>query len=734
MEEKSSFLNELTRQKPESFQEESFVPVRKSRVRLFAGLALASAAALITFFLMNRSVPVPDMSGWSLDEITRWANQNHANTTMKGVYSMDTAADAFISSQPDANTGLKKNDALAVTYSLGPNPDELIVLEDFSTMTVQEVQAFIDSNKLTGVSLKYEYNEIVPKDSVISYELIDGSKERFLRKNRISIYISKGAQQGDYTFKMPNFIGRTKGEAMLWSLENQVEVELKEEFSDYFDYGAIYKQSIKKDTQMTRSEKIVLYLSRGKPREVPDFIGMQKSQITELASLLGLSVGFVYQSDKGTAETALRQDTLPGTQIDVSQKILVTLSKRPDTFEVPDFSGLSAKEAESLAALEGIKVFVKNREGLATSGTEKVLEQVPAAGVLSSKDTPVTLVVSSTKGNSLLPDFTGLTRSQATALAKNLSIEVVFNEVSATEAPNNTVTGQSGEAGSPIEAQQALLLDIAVNSGIEVKDLSSLSREEALAWASEKGAVITLVDTYSDTRKAGILYGQTQTTGYLPQSGRLTLYHSLGPVSVSDFTGKTKPEIIAWQKEVNSKGASVALNFKEDPDSGKAYGTILSQSHKNDLVKLNAAIDVVVSSNTKDGVKVPDFQGVSEAEFRAWCAANSVTYIVRDSYSDIYALGTLYNQNYVNTYIKQGETLRITRSLGPLQAESFTGRSKEEVLAWQVRVNTYGAEIKLSFNEMHSDTAEKGTVMSQSHYGTLTLGTTLTVTLSLGPE
>ncbi len=733
MTEEKSFLDELTRQKPESFQEERFIPVKKNRAGLLFCLALASAAALIVFFILNRSIAVPDMTGWSLNDITLWVKQNHANTTMKGVYSIDTAADAFISSQPDASTGLKKNDALAITYSLGPDPEELIVLEDFNAMTVQEVQAFIDSNKLTGVSLRYEYSEIIPKDSVISFELLDGSSERFLRKNRMNIYISKGAQQGDQTFKMPDFIGRTKSEAMLWSLENQASVELQEEFSDYFDYGVIYRQSIKKDTKITRSEKVVLYLSRGKPREVPDFTGMQKNQITELALLQGLSVGFVYQSDKGASETALRQDTEPGTQVDVSQKIIITLSKNPDTYTLPDFSGLSVRLAENLAALQEIKVFVKTEDGEAVSGTEKVLKQTPEPGALVSRNTLVTLVVSDMK-EGLVPEFKGLTRSQATALAKNLSLEVVFNEVSTTVAPNNTVTGQSMAAGSPIEAQQALLLDIAVNSGIEVKDLSPLSREEALAWASEKGAVLTLVDTYSDTQKAGTLYGQTQTTGYLPQSGRLTLYHSLGPVSVSDFTGKTKPEIIAWQKEVNSKGASVALNFKEDPDSGKAYGTILSQSHKNDLVKLNAAIDVFVSSNTKDGVKVPDFQGVSEVEFRAWCAANSVTYIIRDSYSDIYALGTLYNQNYVNTYIKQGETLRITRSLGPLQAESFTGRSKEEVLAWQVRVNTYGAEIKLDFNEMHSDTSAQGTVMSQSHYGTLTIGTTLTVTLSLGPE
>lgn len=734
MEGSKSFLDDLAASKPESFKEEKFIRAKRSFKSLAFILVFAIIAAALYFMIQkSNETMVPDMAAWKLEEIQNWVQKNHSNTTLKGVYSLEHPVNTFISQDIEAGQKVKKQAPMVVTYSLGGDPNEAIKLPDLKTLTLDAINEWIQTNQLTGISFRYENSEVIPKDSVISFDIIDGTKDSFLRKNRITVYVSNGTGSTDDTFEMPDFFGKTKGEVLHWADENQVEVTFEEAWNENFDYGVVYHQSIKKETKITRKDAIVLNLSLGLPVKVPDFRGLSRSEASELAALHKISVFFKYQTSDQEPDRVISQDTGIGAEITRDKIITLTVSKKKDQVTVPDFLGMTTQEANNLASLYNVKIFIKNLSD--DDKKTRVISQSMAFGSIIKQEDIVTLLVDAEEETAdTLPNFVGLTRNEATVAAQNKSIQLVFNEIKTTTVANNTIIKQSIEAGSPLDTKKTLLLDIAVNSGVIAKDLTSMTKTAAQTWATQNGVTLNIIDQYSDIRPAGALYNQSLMNGLIPDKGSITIYHSLGQVGVDNFVGKSKLDVLNWQKEVNGKGAKITLTFNSDGGSTSPKGTVTNQSIKAELVKMDENITFWVSSIENSGTKIPGMDDMTESEFKLWCSLNQVPYIINDSYSDVYRTGRVFNQSY-SGYLPKGEYLRVYKSLGRVIVPDFSGQDKSQVTAWQNEVNASYASISITYSQSYSDSVPEGKIMDQSvKNSVINTGSAFNITLSLGPD
>jgi serine/threonine-protein kinase len=731
VEKQKNFLEDLSKEKPESFREEVFVPVQKRPGRIIATLiAIVIVIIFFTFILQLSKITVPDMSKWQLEDVQNWVTKYHDNTQLNGVYNKDISQNIVISQDIKPGKKLKKNQTFTITYSLGADPQEAIVLPEIKNMSLTEIKTWISDNQLGGISIKYETSEVIQKDKVITYEFVDGSAEEFLRKNRMAIYVSSGSEDMSETFQMPDFYGKTRAEVTQWAKEQQIEVTIQEVFNEYVEYGKVYEQSIKKDTKITRKDLITVDISRGKSIQMPEFLGMSRSEATELATIYGMNVFFKLEVSNEEVDTVIRQDIAEGTEIDQKQMITLQIAKEEGKILVPNFTGLNQAEVNNLAGLYGLKVFLRNLEEAGANGI--VTSQSIASGERIKEKQIVTLEFKESK-TVTIPNFIGMTKNEATVLAKNLSIDLIFNEVETTKTLNQTITNQNIKANNQIGVGESVLLTLAINSGIRVKNMWNMSLKEAQAWATQKGITLNVVDNYNSEYSAGELYYQDcNANEWLPIGKILTVYHSLGFVMVEDFIGKTKSDILKWRDEINSKGANIELSFTDDTNTAKEKGVITGQSIKGELVALDRSIRVWVSA-TDNGVLIKNFDGAELEDFKLWCDINDIPYIVKDYYSDTYEEETLYGQNYTNTYLPKGEYLRISHSLGKVYVTDFTYQTKSAMIEWQRGVNKKNADIKIIFVEEYSHNVEKGKIVSQNVKDTeIDLNGTIVVTVSSG--
>ncbi|MDF2486305.1 MAG: hypothetical protein K0R46_2473 [Herbinix sp.] len=731
MERQKNFLEDVAREKPESFREEVFVPAPKKLSRFIAPLVgiLIVMIVLVLFSQLSKAT-VPDMTGWQLEDIEAWAEQYHENTKLNGIYTLEKTTSNFLSQDIPSKTRIDKSRVLTVTYSLGADPEEVIELPEIKAMNLTEIKAWISEYQMSGVSIKQEASEVIPKDTVISYDFVEGTEEEFLRKNRMVIYISSGTGDENETFQMEDFYGKTRAEVIPWAKEHQLEVTILEEFNEYIEYGKVYEQNIKKETKITRTDEVVIKISRGKPVTVPVFENMTRSEASELAALYGISLFFRLVVSEEVADLVLHQDIAAGTEIDQKQIITLQVSKEEGKSLVPNFTGLTVAEVNSLAGLYGIKVFLKNVAAAGEAGV--VASQSIKTGMKIDADQIIILELKSDKSIST-PNFVGLTKNEALVLAKKLGLELILEEVEASNTPNQSVISQNIKSNTRLESGASIILTISVNSGIKAKSLWNMSLKEAQAWAVHKGINLNVVEFYNSDYPTGTLYNQDCETGsWIPANKVLTVYRSLGLVMVDNYIGKTKAELLQWRDDVNSKGADIKLTFTEDTDTTKAKGVITGQDIYGDSVKLNQTIHVMVST-TDQGVLIKNFEGANLDDFKLWCDTNSIAYIIKDCYSDTYGEGALYGQNYMDTYLPKGEYLRINHSLGKIYVNDFTNQTKASMVEWQKEVNKKMGKIKITFVEEYSYTIEKGRIIDQLVKDTqINLDGTIVVTVSSG--
>lgn len=331
----------------------------------------------------NKEVILPDMTGQSVSSITKFVNKNFLKNVQVNFEENSNINKNSIIKQ--STTGkIKRNDAVIFTVSLG-NKESLkpIKLKNLASTSLLDSTIYLGKNGI-NFELKYEFSNKIEKGKIISSNIKPGNTIK--PNDKIILTISKGKKviipnftnkslsyitkwmvmnnvqinyleeysdikQGnatkcnykkgdvieeettiDITFSKGKLIMKSfnnLAEFKAWADSNNVKYEIKEEFNDEIAKDNIIKTSITLGQQIKQNDTIIIYVSKGKAIEVPDFSGKTKQDVLKECKNLGLSCSFTEQYSKNIDSDKVISQSIPkGSKIAAFENINIVIATK----------------------------------------------------------------------------------------------------------------------------------------------------------------------------------------------------------------------------------------------------------------------------------------------------------------------------------------------------------------------------------------------------------------------
>jgi len=180
------------------------------------------------------------------------------------------------------------------------------------------------------------------------------------------------------------------------------------------------------------------------PTTVPDVLGDTFRTAQAEADEAGLELvqsGEEYSSDV-LANRIVSQSLDPGSDAEEGDRLSVILSLGPNLVPVPNVTGDTREAAQAALTEAGFEVRVeKTYHDTVPQG--RVIEQSPDADARHEVGRPVTITVSRGRTPVAVPDVTGLTESEATAILRAANVSVrVLEEFSTTVERDRVISHQ----------------------------------------------------------------------------------------------------------------------------------------------------------------------------------------------------------------------------------------------------------------------------------------------------
>ncbi len=743
MTENKNFLESLSEnRKPESFEQETFIPVKntKTKMRLVIVLMLIVTVALLIFVMYQTSMHVTliDLVGLTIDDAAVWAQKNDIVLITSNVYSFDSKERFILDQDPSPGGEIKKNDLITVKVSAGPDPDEIVVFPDVMSMTSDEINKWIETNKLTGVRITTSSSHVVPENSVIEYSFVDGNSTTFKRKNRVNIVISTGPDILSDTVVVSDFTTMSVGNILKWSEENKVKIDILEEFNSYINAGTVIKQDIKSGTEIFRTDTITVYISKGQPINVPDLTGLSKEEINIWAKQYGVNITFIERYNSQFSKGKVVSQSVPLNSLieKGGELILVCSLGEVDVASYIDRTKLDILTWQTEVNNKGADIELIFKENYGDKGS---LGKIIGQSVLNDRVAPgtvieVTVSLGELTNSVTVPDFSNMTINTAMKWSEENGVKIEIIKEFNNYINSGSVIRQSVASGTKISKTQKIDIFISKGEAVTVPDLINCLKEEINLWAKQNNITVTSVERYNKEILKGKVISQNINPGTVIEKGsEILLVYSLGKIDITSFIGKTKLDILTWQTEVNSKGADIELTFVESYGDKGTLGKIISQSILNDSIAPGTIIEITLSKGAI--VIVPDFKGKTEKEVSSIVNEQKLTVQYEYEVSETIAPGCVIRQSHtVGTLILDSQLIVLTlaiseNALDTVVVPNFSGMSVEEIIDW-----AYQNGMDLEIYEYYSENTEANSVIDQSiNSGALIKrGSTIRIVISKG--
>ncbi len=483
-EEKSGFKKpELKGEMPPSRRPRLLIPI-------IAGCAVVVALIVILLLVLNGGIKVVDFKGKSLSDAQLWANQNGVLLNIEEQFNDEFEANKIIAQSVEADKAIKKGEFLTLTVSKGHDLSQLVELPDIMAMKMDDVQKWADDNFMSKVRITSEYNDTVPANSVIRYEINDnkvaGSKVR--RDTPLYIIVSKGPEdESTVQVTVPDFKAMSISESYIFASQNGITLNVEEQYDDYVPKGTVISQSVKSTEKVAKGTEIKLVVSKGKKITIPDFSDYSKDQATAAAATLGIPVTINEKYSNSKAGAFLSQSIEAGTIYEEGDYIELNYSLG-NKIQLASYVGQTRDAIESWANdlnTKGAKITIKVTTTQSSSAKGTIIYQDVANTMIGVKKT-INITVSLGK-IIYVPDFvddtvsatrgydTAITREEAIAMCDAAGIvPVLVPEGCAGRLPGE-VWFQSIAAGSEISDGTSVNLKFVPVSTVTVPDFVNAS-------------------------------------------------------------------------------------------------------------------------------------------------------------------------------------------------------------------------------------------------------------------
>ena len=232
-------------------EETEFDPTYRKRQRkkyaLIAGAVIVLIAISSVVYYQLTHVKVPDFAKKDLSEARTWGMEEGVAIKVDQVYDFEVETNRIVSQSVAADQKIKKGKTLTVKASLGPDPEEMIELPDFSSLTTEAAKEWIEKQKAENISLIEQYDDKVEAGVFIKQEAANKEQDlkAYKRKDRLSIYYSKGKEVFEKNIEVTDFTGKNKGEAQEWAKKNELKYKEEAVFSDTVALDVVVSQDRK---------------------------------------------------------------------------------------------------------------------------------------------------------------------------------------------------------------------------------------------------------------------------------------------------------------------------------------------------------------------------------------------------------------------------------------------------------------------------------------------------------
>ena len=296
-------------------------------VMLFNGGMLGNTKAL---------VPVPELVGKVYDELDRTDYPTVEIVLADYDYDDEVPAGTIVKQSPTFGEQVELNAKVQVWVSMGPEEAELNPqLDRLVRRPKEDALNYISAFNLRPL-VQEEHHEEIPAGLVIRAEAAEPDKA-LEEGDTILVFVSLGKEVR--TARVPDgLVGEKYTTAVTILNNNGFEKVTPKEEPSLEEEGTVTRLSVEPGSEQDVTQEIIVYYSSGEVIErMPNVIGLTESAARETLDAKGfrnISTQEEYSEDVAAGKV-IRANIVEGDRVDVTTRIILTLSKGPEPTEPP---------------------------------------------------------------------------------------------------------------------------------------------------------------------------------------------------------------------------------------------------------------------------------------------------------------------------------------------------------------------------------------------------------------
>ena len=334
--------------RPARKQQESDESKRRAVTTTVVICSAVAILAIIIFLVMlfnggllgnNPLVPVPELVGQVYDDldITRYPTVEIVLADYD--YSDEVEVGVIMKQSPEFGEQVALNSKVKVWVSMGPEQEELNPqLDRLVRRPKEDALNYISAFNLRPL-IQEEHNEEIPEGLVIRAE--PAEPEKTLEEgDTILVFVSLGREVK--TALVPEGLaGETYTNAVTILKNNGFEKVTPKEEPGLQDKGIVTRLSVEPGSEVDVTTEIIVYYSSGELTErMPNVIGLSEKDARETLNAKGFNAISTQEEYSATvaAGKVIRTNFVADDEVDVTSRIILTLSKGPEPTEPPETS------------------------------------------------------------------------------------------------------------------------------------------------------------------------------------------------------------------------------------------------------------------------------------------------------------------------------------------------------------------------------------------------------------
>ncbi len=359
--------------------------------------------------------------------------------------------------------------------------------------------------------------------------------------------------------KMEDFVGKPVSEARSWIADNDLEMELTQQYSNEYEENQIFSQSVPEKDKVRKGKTVQFVSSKGADPEdvipLPDFSQMAQPDIVNwIEENHAKNLKVVYEFSES-----------------MKQGEFIRLEIRDSNIAAEEYK---RKDSAAVYLSKGEEVFAKD----------------------------ITV-----------PDFSNKPKEEVEQWAKTNMIEMEYEEEDSNIIEANLIISQSVKAEEKIAKKDQMKVKVSLGKATIVPNFGELTPDEA---SEQTGLVLLVKQKFHSDVSYGKLISQsieagTKLTGQ--EDSAVTVVYSLGRPYLRDYRGQLDGDLPRlFYEDYQSKGANVNYIVKY-VDSPEIKGSIVGMSAFNQFINMTYTVEVEISRNdTVSPVSVPVDMGDDE--------------------------------------------------------------------------------------------------------------------------